>query len=229
MDDGAGRRVFPGSNPGAAIAANPAAPGASLGANSPPPDPLVEWGAPPAPLVDPRRFTEAHWQGLEVIPKTSVVAQALGLPPDLPGVIVDDVTLPADLQGFKAGDVVIQIDRVPTPDLMSFIRAAERVENQQRVDLGVVRDGALQSVVLVALLQKLGTANGETPSMIPPGARMPHPYRGPCTNCHRIGTTGTLAVDQGDLVVTTAPTIRVGAIRPHQDRGPCATCHQIVQ
>jgi hypothetical protein len=190
-------------------------------------DPLAGWGPAPAPALDPRRFTEAHWQGIEVIPKSPVVALALNIPADVQGVIIDDATLPADLQGFVAGDVITQVDRVPTPDLTSFIDATDRVRDQPQIELAIVRDGQPKTMLLTALKQRLGTANGETASMIPPGARMPHPYRGPCTNCHRIGTTGRLPVDQGDLVVTTAPEIRADARRPHRDRGPCRACHRI--
>jgi len=191
-------------------------------------DPLAGWGPPPAPLTDPRRFTEAHWQGLELVPKTPALAAALRLPPEVPGVVVDDVTLPADLQGFQAGDLVTHVGQVATPHLVAFIRATDQVRDQQRAQVGLVRDGTPRSLVLTALLTRLGVANGDSPPMIPAGARMPHPYRGPCTNCHRIGTTGALAADQGDAITTTAPVIRAGARRPHEDRGPCATCHQIL-
>jgi hypothetical protein len=193
-----------------------------------PPDPLAGWGPPPAPSLDPRRFTEAHWQGIEVIPKTPLVAQAMKIPEAAQGVIIDDVTLPADLQGFVAGDLVTHVAQVPTPDLVSFIEATDRVRDLPRADVQILRNGQLGAMQLSALKQRLGTANGETASMIMPGARMPHPYRGPCTNCHRIGTTGTLPVDQGDLVAPTAPTIRADARRPHRDRGPCVACHQVL-
>ncbi len=185
------------------------------------------FGAPPAPLLDPRRFAEAHWQGLEVIPNTPALAKALGIPPHLVGVIVDDVTLPADLQGFQAGDLVTSVAQVPTPDLLQFVAATTRVRDRRRAEVEVWRQGDTQRLVLTALLTHLGTANGETASMIPPTSRMPHRYRGPCTNCHRIGTTGQLAVDPGDLTATTAPTILPGAVRPHRDFGPCTACHRI--
>ena len=188
----------------------------------------AHWGQPPAPGVDPRVFTEAHWQGLEVIPKTPQLAEALGLPADVAGVIIDDVTLPADLQGFKAGDLVTHIGTDATPDLLAFIRATETARDQQQASIGVVRDGERSALVLVGLGSRLGNANGETPSMIPPGARAPHAYRGPCTSCHRIGFTGQLPIDQGDLANRAAPTIRSGATQPHRDRGACASCHQIV-
>jgi hypothetical protein len=191
-------------------------------------DPLAAWGPAPAPLTDPRRFTEAHWQGLELVPKTPTLARALKLPPEVPGVVIDDVTLPADLQGFQAGDLITNVAQVPTPHLVAFIRATEQIRDEQQTRVDLVRAGEAQTLMLTALLTRLGTANGDSPPMIPPGARMPHPYRGPCTNCHRIGMTGTLAADQGDTIIKTAPIIRVGARRPHEDRGPCSTCHQIL-
>jgi hypothetical protein len=193
-----------------------------------PTDPLAGWGPPPAPSLDPRRFTEAHWQGIEVIPNTPLVAQALKIPADAQGVIVDDVTLPADLQGFQGGDLVTHVNQVPTPDLTSFIDSTERVRDQPQAELSILRNGKPERLQLKGLKERLGTANGETASMIRPGARMPHPYRGPCTNCHRIGTTGTIPVDQGDMMTTAIPIIRSDAVRPHRDRGPCRACHQIV-
>jgi len=211
----------PAVSPAVAPALAPAAPAQAL-----PDKALRGWGAAPAPLVDPRRFTEAHWQGLEVIPNTPVIRRALGITTE-EGVIIDDVTLPADLQGFSAGGLVVAVGQVPTPDILSFIRATQRVADRRRAEVQVIENGNSTSRVITALLTELGVANGETPSMIPPGARMPHPYRGACTNCHRIGTTGTLMVDQGDLTVTTAPAIRAGSMRPHRDRGPCQVCHTI--
>ena len=186
----------------------------------PPLDP--GWGAPPAPLVDPRRFTEAHWQGLEVVPNTQALARALGIDPALRGVVVDDVTLPADLQGFRAGDVVTSIDGAPTPDLTSFIRASELRRDAPSVTLGVVRRGQAIPMTLTALLERMGNANGETPSMIPPNARMPHPYRGPCVGCHRIGTGGALLADQGDPMQTVSAVLRSAPARsgPTSTAGP---------
>ncbi len=185
------------------------------------------WGSAALPELDPRPFSEAHWQGLEMIPKTATLAEALGLPADAKGVIVDDVGLPADLQGFRAGDLVTAIGGVPTPDLLSVVRAADRVREQREIELEIVRKGATERLVLRALFEHLGTANGETPTMIPPGARSPHPYQGACTKCHRIGSTGSLATDQGDTPVGSPPPIRAGSTPPHRDRGPCAACHQI--
>jgi hypothetical protein len=191
-------------------------------------DALSAWGPPPAPQLDPRRFSEAHWQGLELIPKTAALTKALKLPQSVQGVIVDDASLPADLQGFVAGDVVIAIERIPTPNLTRFIQATDAVRDRRSAALSVYRQGSVSELVLTALLDRLGTANGETPGMIPASARSPHPYQGPCTTCHRIGSNGALAADQGDTIFRVAPAISVTATAPHRDRGTCSACHQVL-
>jgi hypothetical protein len=191
-------------------------------------DALSAWGPPPAPQLDPRRFSEAHWQGLELIPKTAAVAKALKLPQSVQGVIVDDASLPADLQGFIAGDVVIAVDRIPTPNLTRFIQATDSVRDRRSAELSVFRQGSVRELVLTALLDRLGTANGETPGMIPASARSPHPYQGACTSCHRVGSNGALAADQGDTIFRSAPAISVTATAPHRDRGTCSACHQVL-
>ena len=205
------------------VVAPPPAPADTAAAST-----IESLGPPPAAGLDPRPFAEAHWQGLEAIPKTPTIAQALKLPPDVDGVIIDDVTLPADLQGFRAGDLVTAVDGVPTPNLVAFIRATDRIRDQKRVVVDFVRGGAPQQLELVALLKRLGPANGETPPMIPPGARRPHRYMGPCLNCHRIGTTGNLAADQGDTLRNMPGPVRLSDPAPHRDRGACAACHPIL-
>jgi hypothetical protein len=207
--------------------------GAALVPSAPGTDPRApaaafDMGPPPAPGLDPRPFAEAHWQGLEAVPKTPTLAQWLKLPADVAGVILDDVTLPADLQGFRAGDLVTAVDGVPTPNLVAFIRATERIRDQKQVVIDIVRSGAPQRLELVALLKRLGIANGETPPMIPPGAVRPHRYMGPCLNCHRIGMTGNLAADQGDNLKNAPGPVRLTDVSLHRDRGACAACHQIL-
>ncbi len=212
-----------------------AATNASATASSPDPSkdprnqPLESLGPAAAPSLDPRPFAEAHWQGLEAIPKTPTVAKMLKVPPNVEGVILDDVTLPADLQGFQAGDVVTAVDGIPTPDLLSFIRATDRIRDSKRVTIEFVRAGVVRRMEITALFDRLGTANGETPPMIPPGAQRPHVYMGPCVNCHRIGMTGNLAIDQGDNPKNQPGPVRVDGPVPHRDRGPCAACHPIIQ
>ncbi len=173
-------------------------------------------------------FQEAHWQGLEVIPLTGGLKRVLNILSDAKGVIIDDVTTPADLEGFRAGDLITSVGQVPTPTLESFLQAADRVRGRRRTEVQVLRKSKLHSLVLTALQERLGTANGETAPMIKPGSRPPHGYMGACTNCHRIGTTGQLAVDNGDLLTRAAPPIRAGQTPPHRDRGACTACHTIV-
>jgi hypothetical protein len=172
-------------------------------------------------------FQEAHWQGLELIPLTPALGKSLKIPSAAKGVIVDDVTTPADLVGFMAGDLVTAVGQRPTPTLEKFVAAADRVRRRQRVELDLIRKGKEINLVLPALQARLGNANGETAPMIQPGAQPPHRYQGPCTNCHRIGTTGQLAFDQGDTLQKVAPPIRATQAAPHRQRGACVDCHQV--
>lgn len=173
-------------------------------------------------------FQEAHWQGIEAVPLTDGLRRLLNILPDAKGVIIDDVTMPADLQGFMAGDLITAVGQVPTPDLESFLRAADRVRDRRRAEIQFLRKNKTHTLILTALQKRLGTANGETAPMIKPGARAPHAYKGACTNCHNIGTTGQLAMDNGDLLTRTALPIRAGQTPPHRDRGACTACHTIV-
>lgn len=174
-------------------------------------------------------FQEAHWQGLELIPLTLIMGRILKISPDAKGVIVDEVTGPADMQGFQAGDLITSVGQVPTSTLESFLKAADRVRNRRRTEIRLMRNGQLHSLVLTSIQDRLGTANGETAPMIKPGSRSPHEYKGPCTQCHRIGTKGQLSMDQGDLLTRKAPPIRAGQAQPHRDRGECTACHKIIQ
>ncbi len=181
------------------------------------------------PKIDILPFQEGHWQGLEVIPLTKGVARVMKVPQDVKGVIVDDVTSPADMEGFLAGDVITEVGQVPTPTLESFLKAADRVRDRRRTEVQLLRKNKPHSLVLTALQKRLGTANGETAPMIRPGSRPPHGYMGACTNCHHIGTTGQLAVDNGDLLTRAAPPIRAGQTPPHRDRGACTACHTMIR
>jgi hypothetical protein len=188
---------------------------------------------PPVPLKSPPRFrmlpfVEAHWQGLEMIVLSPALARALGIDPNLKGVIADDVTPPADACGFQGGDIIAAVNGVPTTDLNGFIDASDLVREQRSVQVTVMRKGQIFPLVLWALKDRLGVANGETAPMIPSGSVSPHAYQGACTGCHRIGTKGELPFDQGDLLSRKAPPIKPGSTRPHRDRGNCITCHQIL-
>lgn len=173
-------------------------------------------------------FQEAHWQGLELVPLTKALARFLDIKSDVRGVCIDDVTAPADMAGFLAGDVVTAVGRTRTPDLCAFIEATDMVRDSGDAEVWVVRNGKELSLELAALQGRLGVANGETAPMIKSGSQPPHGYKGPCTSCHRIGTTGQLAVDPGDTLSRRAPPIRAGQPAPHQDRGTCTSCHEIV-
>lgn len=183
--------------------------------------------APAGAFVPPNiQWAEAHWQGLEAIPLTDELKKKLKLPMDLKGVLLDETTLAAAAAGLRAGDVLVAINGNAVTTLEGVLQESKRVKRQKRVPLTVQRSGQHYRVVL-AVPDELGFAQVETAPMILSGDVAPHQYRGPCTQCHAIGTGGHMVPDP-DLVTLPAPTIRAGMPRSHQDRGPCEACHIII-
>ncbi|MBF0370610.1 MAG: PDZ domain-containing protein [Magnetococcales bacterium] len=177
------------------------------------------------------QISEAHWQGLEALPLDSEIKEKMKLPESLQGLMVDEVSLAAGGSGILAGDVLIAIDGRPVNSLKGMLQETIRVRNRQQVSMTVYRDGEIKGYMLSVrggLTPDLGMAQVETAPMILAGDIVPHPYRGPCTNCHPIGTTGHIVPDP-DGIVLPPPVIKVGARSPHQDRGPCEACHTITK
>ncbi|MEW5946433.1 MAG: trypsin-like peptidase domain-containing protein [bacterium] len=173
-----------------------------------------------------KQLAEGHWLGMEVIPLTPELAQEMGISPQEKGVLVDDVTLVAADAGIIAGDMVQRIGRDPVTDLKSFYEATKKVVSRREVTVRISRKGH-PLIIEIEQRDPVGVAQMEAAPMIRPGSAPPHRYKGPCTNCHTIGNTGQLAVDQGDIISRTAPPIARGARPPHKNRGECALCHQI--
>ncbi|MBF0460324.1 MAG: PDZ domain-containing protein [Magnetococcales bacterium] len=176
-----------------------------------------------APTV---QLSEAHWQGMEAIVLTAELKKKLQLPLELQGVMLDETTLAAAAAGLRAGDVLVAINGRLVTTLEGMLQETKRVKRQPSATLTVQRRGRLQSIVLT-VPDELGFAQVETAPMVLSGDIPPHSYRGPCTQCHAIGTGGHLVPDP-DLVTLPAPTIRANMPRPHQDRGPCVACHTII-
>lgn len=183
--------------------------------------------APDGAFIPPNlQWAEAHWQGMEGIPLTVELKKKLKLPMDLKGVLLDETTLAAAEAGLRAGDILVEINGNAVTTLEEVLRESKRVKRQKRVPLTVQRSGRLYRVVL-SVPDELGFAQVETAPMILSGDIAPHPYRGPCTHCHAIGTGGHMVPDP-DLVTLPAPTIRANMPPPHQDRGACEACHIII-
>ena len=172
------------------------------------------------------QLAEAHWQGLEAIPLTVELKKKLNLPMALQGLLLDETTMAAAASGVLAGDVLVAINGNTVTTLEGVLRESKRVKRHKSVPLTVQRGGRFHTIVLAAP-DELGFAQVETAPMILSGDIAPHPYRGPCTQCHAIGTGGHMVPDP-DLVTLPAPTIRANVPRPHQDRGACEACHIII-
>ncbi|MBF0191931.1 MAG: magnetochrome domain-containing protein [Magnetococcales bacterium] len=73
---------------------------------------------------------------------------------------------------------------------------------------------------------------------IDPGARMPHPSWGPCTNCHLIrggappgsqpATPVAKVWEQVSAYYKVGPPIMPNSTRPHPPSGRCIKCHDIL-
>jgi len=170
---------------------------------------------------------EGHWLGMEVGPITSELAKSLVIPPNVKGVLVDEVTLLSAEQGLLAGDIIVSIDGQNTEDLYQFLAASKRVKSSKKVAITVFRQGRYLNIPIESN-SELGFAQMEAAPMIRPTDTSPHRYYGPCTNCHAIGSTGQLGVDLGDTIRKPLPGITSGTPAPHRDRGACAKCHKML-
>ncbi|MBF0308769.1 MAG: magnetochrome domain-containing protein [Magnetococcales bacterium] len=196
--------------------------------------PPAAYGSPSAvgppslpPFLNPKaRLSEGHWKGLEALPLSLELKKKLGLPMELQGLLVDEVTLNAAEAGLLAGDVIVSVNGNAVNSLEGLLAETKKVQMAKSASILVYRKGKLQQFVLKARTN-LGFAQVETAPMILPGEIMPHPYRGPCTECHAIGTTGHIVPDP-DGIILPPPPIRAGATPPHKDRGPCQACHPII-
>lgn len=170
---------------------------------------------------------EGHWQGMEVVPLSREIKIKFKIPKDVSGVLVDEVTLMSAKSGVKAGDVIQRVDRIRISSLESFQDATRAVRNQKKTRIKFWRNGD-RKIAWMRNNQELGMAQMETAPAIPAGSISPHPYRGPCTRCHIIGTRLHLNPGPGDIAISPPP-IPVGSKQPHRDRGVCTECHELIK
>jgi len=171
------------------------------------------------------KIVEAHWQGMEAVPLTWELAAKLNIPLDEKGVLVDEVTLASADSGLRGGDVIKSLNGVRVTDLNEFYNATKRLKNQKAAFVEVKRGNKLMTFDLL-VPDELGFAQLEAAPMILPGSIAPHRYRGPCTDCHAIGSTGHITPDP-DFVTLVPPPISKKAQCPHRYRGECNLCHVI--
>jgi len=178
-----------------------------------------------------KTWIEAHWIGLEVGPITAAVAKANNIPPDVAGVLVDEVTLVSADAGLLAGDVITAINGAHISDLKSFKNATRQVAQVNQAEVTIYRRGGYKKIN-VSTPDELGIAQVEGAPMILATERAPHGYYGPCDTCHSIapGTANLnqMARDLGDVLATAAPNIKKGTPPPHRPRGTCSKCHVLL-
>ncbi|MBF0357302.1 MAG: PDZ domain-containing protein [Magnetococcales bacterium] len=175
------------------------------------------------------QLSEGHWQGMETLPLSMELKKKLKLPRRLRGLLVDEVTLYAAESGLMAGDVLVAVNSRQVFSIEDLVRETKRIQDRNSATLTAYRREEWKTFTLkVAPGDNLGFAQVETAPMILPGAMRPHPYRGPCSSCHRIAQTGQPMMPDPDGIILPPPPIRADAPMPHQDRGPCYVCHKII-
>lgn len=188
----------------------------------------------PANYIPPKlKVFEGHWQGMDGRLMTIELARKLKFPVGLQGILLGEVTLNAATSGLLAGDVIIKLDGTPVATMEEFQEISRQAMNRTEAQITVIRkEGRTFRTMTLTLRadRALGFVQVEGAPMIQPGDPRPHPYRGPCTDCHTVGTGFELAPDP-DLIslpppVITRKTADTG-ISPHEDRGPCEACHVI--
>ena len=187
--------------------------------------------APAVSNVMEKVIQEGHWIGLEVGPLTPALATANGIPSNIKGVLVDEVTLLAASSGLLAGDVIAAINNIETGDLNAFKAATRPIAMSKQATVTVYRAGVYRKID-VRGTEELGLAQMEAAPMINATDPSPHSYYGPCERCHAISktakNTGQLAKDGGDVLAAQAPPIKWGSKPPHGKRGTCTNCHKII-
>lgn len=174
-----------------------------------------------------KELIEGHWLGMELIPLTPELATEYRVPPNTKGLLIDEISLEAAESGVLAGDMVMAINKMSTPDLVAFTEATRRVKNDNKAKILVSRRGKLLEF-MISSSRTLGFSQNEAAQPITPGALSPHRNRAkPCTTCHIIMTTGgQLPTDAGDILPNPPP-ITQGAVAVHEYRGVCKNCHVI--
>ena len=221
------------------VAAAPAAPRIGGGLV----DGAVEAVAPKAPnFVPPTvQLYEAHWQGMDTRLLTAELRRKLRFPEGLEGILVGEVSLAAGRSGLLGGDVIVAVEGQPVANLETFQEATRAVADRTQATIAVlrktgpkdqngVRAAMMRLTLTLAADRALGFAQAEGAPMIKAGDPRPHPDRGPCTQCHSIGSGFELAPDP-DLITLPPPVLTREAAargaRPHEDRGPCVACHVV--
>ncbi len=170
-----------------------------------------------------KKVMEAHWQGMEVVPLTWELAAKLGIPLNEKGVFIDETTMAAADSGLIAKDIIKSINGIKITDLNEFYTVTKRLKNKNKAPMGIKRGNDTMTIDLI-VPDELGFAQLESAPMILAGAIPPHRYRGSCTDCHAIGSTGELHPDP-DNVTLSPPPISKKTKSPHRYRGKCKLCH----
>jgi hypothetical protein len=164
----------------------------------------------PAAAVRKPPPSEGAWQGMEVVPITSMTASQYGLRPGTTGLVVAEAEGAAGAAGVQAGDVVVRVNSTPVTDMRAFIGATQN-GSAPAGQVTITRDGKLHRIAL-------GGASGQSPGTTP------RPAAGGAGGAPAAGTQGFGLVGGSALMqrqgATSAPT-GTGLAQPSTP--PCRT------
>ncbi len=85
------------------------------------------------------------WEGAQLMTATAAIIQRFGLTPPTEGVVVLQVSPRglADEAGLVEGDIILSLNRQPTPDVETFIKRAGKADVKEGILLDVNRGGRL--------------------------------------------------------------------------------------
>ena len=144
---------------------------------------------------------------MEVSPITPLTAQQYGIPGGTQGLVVAEAEVPAAAVGIEAGDVIVAVDGIPTPQMTAFFQATKNgIATEGVVDF--IRKGQSMRVNLssTAVAPAAGTPNTlatippitMAPATMPPNNVAPAAFRLPQGNFAPAQTnTGTWPAQQG--------------------------------
>ncbi len=114
-----------------------------------------------------RAATEGEWLGMEVSPITPLTARQYGIAGGTQGLVVAEAEAQAAMAGFKAGDVIVSINGMPTPQMTAFFQATNNGTMTQGV-VEFVRQGQRQVVNLAQTTNPALAGAPNTPTYVPP-------------------------------------------------------------
>jgi len=115
---------------------------------------------------------EGEWLGIEVTPITTLTARQYAVPEGTQGLVIAEAEAQAAVVGLKAGDVVVAINGMPTPQMTAFFQATKNGTMTQGA-VEFLRKGQRMIVNLTQTVTPPATRPPNTPATGVPATMAP--------------------------------------------------------